>query len=675
MGLTNLHAKLIAILLLVTLGASAQTTVIPDKLRIKTIPQSPLSGDMMVTVDASGNIKKDTIKSGSTTTHSLSFTYGFLGQPFSFNGSVPVSSQIDTTKLQTILNFFPKGDTRYLKSSTASTTYALQSTTLTINGTTFDLSANRTWSAGTVTSITPGYGFTSSTPITGSGTMTTDTTKLQTILNFFPKGDTRYYKSSNPSNYISRTGISATSPIFYNNSTGVISSQAATTSQNGYLTNTDWTTFNGKQSNLYVINIIDYGAVGDSTTDNTTAIRNAIAACTNSNGCKIIIPAGEYIVSDTLLVTKAVTFEGYGGINPVYSGTQYNHAVSQLVFTSTTKNGVYVNADNVMFDNLSITNNQTTPTAGAGIYVKKSIGFRMQNCSILNFYNDFDIENGWDWSIHDNLFYNSHHWNVKVADANLVDAGDQAFYANWLYGNTNTLALIRYENGGGLKIWGNKLNGTPGSSYPTGIDIAINASTADCKIFANSIENFTVAGIFSRCTTTFPNLQINDNQISTGVDAQCIFLRNNTNVNVANNVLANSNSTKYLIDVDSCGTTYIGVNNFSGYAKTLLYGTNNYNNPTILRNRISSVLSGTSVTFDIDKTSYNVYTLTGNSTLGFSNFVVGDRGDLIVIQDATGGRTLTFTGATVTGTLNTAANAINYIKIEWIGAPYVFINM
>jgi len=57
MGLTNLHAKLIATLLLVTLGASAQTTVIPDKLRVKTVPHSPAVGDMMVTVDVSGNIK------------------------------------------------------------------------------------------------------------------------------------------------------------------------------------------------------------------------------------------------------------------------------------------------------------------------------------------------------------------------------------------------------------------------------------------------------------------------------------------------------------------------------------------------------------------------------------------------------------------------------------------
>lgn len=49
---------------------------------------------------------------------------------------------------------------------------------------------------------------------------------------------------------ISLASLSATSPIFYNSSTGVISSQAASGSQNGYLSSTDWTTFNSKQAAL-----------------------------------------------------------------------------------------------------------------------------------------------------------------------------------------------------------------------------------------------------------------------------------------------------------------------------------------------------------------------------------------------------------------------------------------
>lgn len=49
---------------------------------------------------------------------------------------------------------------------------------------------------------------------------------------------------------IKSPAITATSPIFFNNVSGVISSQAASGSQDGYLTSTDWTTFNNKQATL-----------------------------------------------------------------------------------------------------------------------------------------------------------------------------------------------------------------------------------------------------------------------------------------------------------------------------------------------------------------------------------------------------------------------------------------
>lgn len=47
-----------------------------------------------------------------------------------------------------------------------------------------------------------------------------------------------------------RAALSASSPLAYNSGTGVFSIPAATSSQNGYLTSTDWTTFNGKQAAL-----------------------------------------------------------------------------------------------------------------------------------------------------------------------------------------------------------------------------------------------------------------------------------------------------------------------------------------------------------------------------------------------------------------------------------------
>jgi hypothetical protein len=46
------------------------------------------------------------------------------------------------------------------------------------------------------------------------------------------------------------SSISATSPISYNSGTGVISMPQASGSQNGFLSSTDWTAFNGKQNAL-----------------------------------------------------------------------------------------------------------------------------------------------------------------------------------------------------------------------------------------------------------------------------------------------------------------------------------------------------------------------------------------------------------------------------------------
>jgi len=54
----------------------------------------------------------------------------------------------------------------------------------------------------------------------------------------------------NGANYITLSSISATSPLAYNNLTGVFSIQQADATHDGYLSSTDWSTFNGKQNYL-----------------------------------------------------------------------------------------------------------------------------------------------------------------------------------------------------------------------------------------------------------------------------------------------------------------------------------------------------------------------------------------------------------------------------------------
>jgi hypothetical protein len=56
---------------------------------------------------------------------------------------------------------------------------------------------------------------------------------------------------------IQRSSLSGTAPITYNNTTGAIGISQATTSTNGYLSSTDWNTFNGKQSALTLGNFTE----------------------------------------------------------------------------------------------------------------------------------------------------------------------------------------------------------------------------------------------------------------------------------------------------------------------------------------------------------------------------------------------------------------------------------
>ena len=100
--------------------------------------------------------------------------------------------------------------------------------TLTINGTSYDLSANRTWTVGTVTSIATTSPITGG-PITGTGTIG--------INNAAADGSTKGAASFTANDFDASSGNIA---IDYANG------RAATSSQDGFLQSSDWPTFNKK---------------------------------------------------------------------------------------------------------------------------------------------------------------------------------------------------------------------------------------------------------------------------------------------------------------------------------------------------------------------------------------------------------------------------------------------
>ena len=127
-----------------------------------------------------------------------------------------------------------------------------------------DASIRALFSAGT------GISYNSSTgAISYSGTVYTDSSirALITLTTNGSSGASTYNNTTGVLNVptytlaglggISLTSLSGTAPITYNSSTGAIGITQASTSTNGFLSSTDWNTFNGKQSALTLGNVTE----------------------------------------------------------------------------------------------------------------------------------------------------------------------------------------------------------------------------------------------------------------------------------------------------------------------------------------------------------------------------------------------------------------------------------
>ena len=138
------------------------------------------------------------------------------------------------------------------------------------------------------------------------------------------------------SSIASLTAFSAVSPLLYNNTTGVFSIQVANASQNGYLSSTDWTTFNSKQA---TITLTTTGTTGASTLiantlnipQYTDAFVGTVTSVAASGGTGISISGSPITTSGTLTITntapdQVVALTASTGIS--VSGTYPNFTIT-----------------------------------------------------------------------------------------------------------------------------------------------------------------------------------------------------------------------------------------------------------------------------------------------------------------------------------------------------------
>lgn len=114
-----------------------------------------------------------------------------------------------------------------------------------------------------------------------------------------------------------------------------------------------------------VFNVKDYGAVGDGSTNDTTAIQNAINA--SSPGDVVYYPAGTYLVSSTIKLLKSRTYQGAGreySVVKMANSANLDAVMASETWLSTTS----TSADNpINVLDLKIDGNKANQSSGLGV--------------------------------------------------------------------------------------------------------------------------------------------------------------------------------------------------------------------------------------------------------------------------------------------------------------------
>jgi hypothetical protein len=201
--------------------------------------------------------------------------------------------------------------------------YVPTSRLLSINGTQYDLSADRSWSVGTVTSVAALTLGTTGTDL--SSTVTTATTTPVITLNVptASAANRGALSAADWSTFNTKVGsVTASSPLASSGgSTPNITIQQSSGSQDGYLSSTDWTTFNNKQASGNYITSLTGEATGTGPGATAVTLNNASVTAKILTG--INITGGTVQATDTMLTAFGKLQNQINGLigSTIYQGT------------------------------------------------------------------------------------------------------------------------------------------------------------------------------------------------------------------------------------------------------------------------------------------------------------------------------------------------------------------
>lgn len=329
----------------------------------------------------------------------------------------------------------------------------------------------------------------------------------------------------------------------------------------------------GPSASLPWFDVTAYGATGDGSTDDTTAISDAIVALTAAGKGVLYFPAGTYKTSGgfTLSVPCTVLGDGVSDFGDTMS-------VSKITCTSQTAVLFTVTTKLARFEGLSLINTFAgTPSAGSAIFANCSnplARIDLFNVYVQGFRDNFDIAvAGAFWTVDKCFIGGAVRYGLRIRNTATADFGDPAISDSVFYPiGYNGTAAIRIESGGGVKINNVKVNSAGSTKWVDAVSLVGTGATSILLVSNSSFENYSGDGLDLSGTWRY--------QIITGCEfgqygnatGNAIKLASNSDVIIDDCAFVADTGTPTAISISSVTRCAVGIVTNNGFA-TLISGT------------------------------------------------------------------------------------------------------